>query len=111
MVAFYRDVLGCAIEREVADFGLIQLRAGAALIDLMAAGASKPPVPPGQGNMDHFCVRVEPFDEASIRDHLARHGVAVEETARRYGAEGMGPSIYIHDPEGNVVELKGPPAP
>ena len=49
------------------------------------------------------------FDEEAIRAHLAAHGVEIGETAPRFGADGEGPSIYIHDPEGNTVELKGPP--
>ena len=110
MVEFYRDVLGCAVERELPDIGLIQLRAGAALIDLVAVGKDKPKAPADQGNMDHFCVQLSSFDEGEIRKHLARYGVSVGETVSRYGAEGTGPSIYIHDPEGNTVELKGPPA-
>jgi catechol 2,3-dioxygenase-like lactoylglutathione lyase family enzyme len=111
-LAFYCDALGCAVERRRDDLGLVQLRAGRSLIDLVpvdgelgrAGGA-----PPGSGgrNVDHFCVRVDPFDEAAIRAHLARHGVAAGETAKRYGAEGEGPSIYVTDPDGNTVELKG----
>ena len=114
MLAFYRDVLGCPVERRSEEFGLHQLRAGRALIDLVdiqgkigrQGGAA-----PGKEarNMDHFCVRVEPFDEPAIRAHLAAHGVDAGPTEKRYGAEGSGPSIYIQDPEGNVVELKGPP--
>lgn len=115
MIGFYRDVLGCAVERTLDDFGLYQLRAGRSLIDLVdvtgkigrAGGAA-----PGDDalNMDHFCLRVEPFDEAAIRAHLAVHGIIAGNTESRYGAEGTGPSIYISDPEGNQVELKGPPA-
>jgi extradiol dioxygenase family protein len=59
--------------------------------------------------MDHFCVRVEPFDEQDIRRHLEAHGIEAGPLAARYGAEGEGPSIYVTDPEANVVELKGPP--
>lgn len=59
--------------------------------------------------MDHFCLRVDPFDEAGIRDHLTAHGIEPGPTQTRYGAEGSGPSIYLHDPDGNTVELKGPP--
>jgi catechol 2,3-dioxygenase-like lactoylglutathione lyase family enzyme len=59
-------------------------------------------------NVDHFCFRVEPWDEKAIRATLAAAGVRAEETAMRYGAEGKGPSIYFNDPEGNMVELKGP---
>jgi len=115
MLAFYCDVLGCNVERRVDELGLVQLRAGRSLIDLVPvdsklgrAGGSAP----GRGgrNMDHFCVRVEPFDETAIRGHLSSHGVDAGHTESRYGAEGQGPSIYISDPEENVVELKGPPA-
>lgn len=107
MLRFYRDVLGCPVEKEQPGVGLVQLRAGRSLIDLIAAAAD----PGAKGrNMDHFCVRIEPWDEAEIRAHLKHHGITAGETRRRYGAEGAGPSIYIDDPEGNTVELKGPPA-
>jgi glyoxylase I family protein len=114
-LAFYCDVLGCAVEVRRDDIGLLQLRAGRGLIDLVplmgklgAAGGAGPAV---EGrNLDHFCVRVDPFDEPALRAHLARHGVEAGPTEARAGAEGTGPSIYIRDPDGNVVELKGPPA-
>ncbi len=114
MTAFYCDVVGCTLERHVEEAGLIQLRAGASLIDLVPVDGTlgrmggAAPGPEGR-NMDHLCLRVDPFDEAALRDHLATQGVAADETKRRYGAEGFGPSIYLQDPEGNVVELKGPP--
>jgi catechol 2,3-dioxygenase-like lactoylglutathione lyase family enzyme len=115
MLRFYCDVLGCTVERREDAIGLVQLRAGRSLLDLVpvdgqlgrAGGA--PPQTEGR-NLDHFCFRVEPFDESAIRRHLATHGVEAGELATRNGAEGEGPSIYIADPEGNVVELKGPPA-
>ena len=115
MLHFYCDVLGCTVERRQEAFGLIQLRAGASLIDLvpvsgrLGAMGGAPPGKEGR-NLDHFCLRVEPFDAAAIRRHLAAHGVEAGEVASRYGAEGQGPSIYVSDPEGNVVELKGPPS-
>lgn len=114
MLRFYCEVLGCTVERRQDAIGLVQLRAGRSLIDLVPvegqlgrAGGS----PPGKEgrNLDHFCFRVEPFDEAEIRRQLAANQVQAGETATRNGAEGEGPSIYIADPEGNVVELKGPP--
>ncbi len=113
-MAFYCDLLGCELEREVEEVGLIQLRAGSALIDLVPVdgplGRAGGTAPGREGrNMDHLCLRVEPFDEAAIRERLAGAGVEAGETARRYGAEGFGPSIYIEDPDGNVIELKGPP--
>jgi len=118
MTHFYTEVLGCVLERRQAEIGLVQLRAGRSLIDLVpvdgklgrAGGTGPAPrLSDGGRNLDHLCLRVEPFDEAAIRAHLAAHAVAAGETARRYGAEGEGPSIYLEDPEGNVVELKGPP--
>ena len=114
MIRFYCDVLGCRIERRQDEIGLVQLRAGAALVDLVPVegklgrmgGAA--PGPEG-GNLDHVCFRVEPFDAAAIRAHLAAHRVEAGPVESRYGAEGEGPSIYLHDPEGNMIELKGPP--
>ncbi len=105
-VHFYCEVLGCRVERRVESISLVQLRAGAALIDLVLA-KGVPEI--AGGNMDHFCLRIEPFDEADLRAHLTAHGVEVGELATRYGAEGAGPSLYIKDPDGNTVELKGPP--
>ncbi|HSR65886.1 MAG TPA: VOC family protein [Xanthomonadaceae bacterium] len=115
MQAFYCDVLGCREERRQDAIGLVQLRAGDSLIDLVPVdgklgrmgGAA--PGPEGR-NMDHLCLRVEPFDKAAIMAHLEAHGARVGEFGSRYGAEGEGPSQYLFDPEGNVVELKGPPA-
>lgn len=113
-LAFYEGALECTIERRLDDLGLIQLRAGASLIDLVplastlgrAGGAG----PGAEGrNVDHFALRLERFDEAALRDHLLAHGVEPGDVATRYGAEGMGPSMYIRDPDGNTVELKGPP--
>jgi len=105
-IAFYRDVLGCHEERRVESISLVQMRAGESLIDLILA----PSQPEAEsGNMDHFALRIDPFDEADLRRHLEGHGVAVGESASRYGAEGSGPSLYIEDPDGNTVELKGPP--
>ena len=113
MIAFYRDVLGCRVERRQDEIGLVQLRAGSSLIDLVpvdgALGRAGGVAPGREGrNLDHFCLRVEPFDEAAIRRELAAHGVEAGPVASRYGAEGEGPSVYLEDPEGNVVELKGP---
>lgn len=116
MLDFYCDVLGCAVERRQVELGLVQLRAGRSLIDLVPvdgklgrAGGAAPGV---EGrNLDHFCLRVEPFDEAAIRAHLQSFDIAAGKTESRLGAEGSGPSIYITDPDGNTVELKGPPWP
>ncbi|QGM44351.1 VOC family protein [Methylocystis heyeri] len=114
MLKFYCDVLGCVIERRQEALGLTQLRAGRSLLDLVPVdgplGSAGGAAPGKEGrNLDHFCFRIDPFDEGAIRRHLEAHGVDAGDTAVRYGAEGSGPSIYVTDPEGNVVELKGPP--
>jgi len=115
-IAFYTRVLGCTIERRQDQFGLVQLRAGASLVDLVPVdgpiGKRGGAAPGREGrNLDHFCFRIDPWDEPALRAHLQAHGVAPGESGSRYGAEGEGPSIYIADPEGNTVELKGPPWP
>jgi catechol 2,3-dioxygenase-like lactoylglutathione lyase family enzyme len=115
MLVFYCEALGCIVERREDKIGLIQLRAGSALIDLVPVdselGRPGGAAPGVEGrNLDHFCLRIEPFEADAIRDHLARHGIDAGPLKSRYGAEGVGPSIYIEDPEGNVVELKGPGA-
>jgi glyoxylase I family protein len=107
-LAFYRDVLGCALEREQPELGLTQLRAGRSLIDLVTLdgplGAGEPPGP-GR-NLEHFCLTVAPFDEESLSVWLAARGITVHAPALRYGAEGEGRSFYIEDPDGNHIELK-----
>jgi catechol 2,3-dioxygenase-like lactoylglutathione lyase family enzyme len=112
-LAFYVDVLGCRIEKRQETLGLIQLRAGGSLIDLvpldgpLGRRGGAPPAKEGR-NVDHFALQIAPFDDAAIRRHLAQHDIPVSEWGQRYGAEGTGPSIYIGDPDGNTVELKGP---
>jgi glyoxylase I family protein len=106
---FYMDVLGCTFERRQGT--LTQLRAGSALIDIVPANAAGPAggtSRSGGANLDHLCLRVDPFDAAAIARHLAAHGASCGEEASRYGAQGQGPSVYLTDPEGNGVELKGP---
>ena len=115
MLRFYCDLLGCAVERRQDKIGLIQLRAGRSIIDLVPVegklGKAGGVAPGREGrNLDHFCLRVEPFDEAEIRAHLETFGIEMGSVEMRYGAEGEGPSVYLTDPEGNVVELKGLPA-
>ena len=116
MVAFWRDALGCTVEKVQPQFGLVHIRAGSALIDLVdiagKLGTEGGGAPSSEGrNLDHFCLRVEPFDPAAIRKRLEGLGVAVDPPKRRFGAEGYGDSIYLADPEGNRIELKGPSEP
>lgn len=112
-IRFYCDVLGCEAVRQRNDLGLVHLRAGASMIDLISAdgllgrrGGSAPGI---QGrNVDHVCLRIEPFDEARLIAHLQAHGVVVDGAATvNFGAEGDGLSLYVRDPDGNTIELKG----
>lgn len=113
MKRFYCGVLGCTVEREQAAIGLLQLRAGRSLLDLVPVdgklGRAGGAAPGREGrNLDHFCFRVEPFDGGAILSTLKANGVEPGPVEQRFGAEGEGPSIYFTDPEGNTVELKGP---
>ena len=104
-IAFYEAVLGLHVERRLAEIGLVQLRAGSAMIDLVPRTEDED----DGRNMDHFAVRIAEMDVPRLTAHLKRHGIDPGEVRRRYGAEGYGSSIYITDPDGNTVELKGPP--
>jgi glyoxylase I family protein len=103
LVAFYVDMLGCAVERVVGD--LTQLRAGRALIDIVPRDAGEP----DGRNVDHLCLTIAPFDADHVTAWLAANGVAIGEIATRYGAQGYGMSIYLNDPEGNGLELRAAP--
>ena len=107
---FYCDVVGCSVDRELPEYGMLQLRAGASLIDLVDIGSEagawgRPPVEGGR-NMDHFCIATAGFDPVQIHAHLAAHGVEIVEEGVRYGATGDGYSVYFNDPFGNQIELK-----
>ena len=113
VMRFYTDVLGARVEKVQAEIGLWQLRAGTALIDLVPVdgklGRIGGAAPGKEGrNVDHICFRVMPWDGEAILAHLRRHGIETE-IVSRYGAGGDGPSVYLSDPEGNNLELKGPP--
>jgi glyoxylase I family protein len=112
MVRFYVDVLGARLEKEQEDIGLYQLRVGTALVDLVPVdsklGQMGGAAPGSQArNLDHVAFRVLPWNGEAILQHLNSHGIQ-SEIKSRYGAEGDGPSIYLTDPEGNGLELKGP---
>ena len=113
VAAFYVDVLGARWEKKQETIGLYQLRIGTSLIDLVPVdgelGRQGGAAPGREGrNVDHICFRVLPWDGDTVLAHLAAHGITGE-IVSRYGADGQGPSIYLSDPEGNALELKGPP--
>jgi extradiol dioxygenase family protein len=111
---FYEQVLGCTVDRELPEYGMLQLRAGGSLIDLVDIGSAegewgRPEIEGGR-NMDHVCIATGPCEEQAMRAHLSRHGINIVEEGIRYGAKGDGMSFYICDPSGNQIELKGPVA-
>ena len=116
MVHFYTQALGCTVERERPDLGLVHLRAGRSLVDLVPIdgpiGRQGGAAPGKEGrNLEHLCFRVESFDLEAVRRQLAPFGLEPGVPKQRFGADGEGPSVYFSDPEGNTVELKGPPVP
>lgn len=112
MIHFYSQLLGCKVERTLPpNVGLTQLRAGKSLIDLVdfdsELGRAGGPPPSGTGkNVDHFCLQIEAIGEDELREWLESHGVEVGDFQVRYGAEAFGSSVYIRDPDNNVVELR-----
>ena len=109
MARFYTDVLGARFEKHQEAIGLCQLRVVTALIDLVPVDKKLGAAPGAEGrNVDHICFRVMPWDGDAVLAELKSHGIEAE-IVSRYGAEGDGPSIYLSDPEGNNLELKGPP--
>lgn len=114
MIAFY-ERLGARIVRRIEPLGMAQLRFGTSMLDLVASEhpvGADPDVPGREAvgrNLDHFAVRVSPFDEAAILSFCAAHGIEAQALPKLLGADGFGPAVYLRDPEGNRVELKGPP--
>ncbi|BBB26605.1 VOC family protein [Amphritea japonica] len=112
MLYFYCEVLGCKVERSLpTETGLVQLRAGNALIDIVTVeselgrkGGGAPTET--ENNVDHFCLLLEPITDQKISEFLKQHKISVDDFSERYGSEGFGMSVYIRDPEGNTVELK-----
>ena len=107
-IDFYKRILGARIERQLLAPRIVQLRIGDSLLDLVPAKRGKSTRLTTGANLDHFAVRVAPFDPAALRRKLARFGIEPGPVAERYGAEGYGPSVYFDDPDGNTVEFKGP---
>lgn len=112
-IKFYTEVLGCTVERMREDLGLVHLRTGTSMIDLVSVNG-KLGVVGGVAagtegrNVDHLCLRIDPFEEDQIVAHLRLCGIEPHgPVVMNFGAEGTGPSIYVSDPDGNTIELKG----
>ena len=115
-VRFYEDVIGAKVERRVEKIGLAQIRLGTSMIDLIAVdgplGREGGAGPGKEGrNVDHICVKIDRFDENGLIRFLRTSGVEPFDIAKRFGADGYGPVMYCRDPDGNMIELKGPSEP
>ena len=103
-VAFYTDALGMeAIE--FAD-GRRALRFGAQKLNLHPADAPFTPhaAHPTPGSADLCFLTRTPL--ADVVAHLEKHGVPIEEgPVPRTGATGPLRSVYLRDPDGNLIEL------
>ena len=109
-VKWFAEVVGATEEHSLRQFGMVQLRAGASMIDLVDAASEKGewarPKVDGGRNMDHLCLEIGPVTKAAMEAHLQKHELAVEETGWRSGAKGQGYSWYIRDPWDHQIELK-----
>lgn len=110
-VRFYHRVLACPVERRQDAVGMVQMRAGRALIDLVSVDGSlrqRGGAAPGLDghNTDHLCLSIVDFDPDAVKGEFERHDVAVGEIGSRFGAGGEGVSLYFADPEGNRIELR-----
>jgi glyoxylase I family protein len=107
MTAFYRDVLGCEEDLRQESVGLVHLRAGSVLIDLIDQTGPLGALVEGEGrNLNHFCLQVADFDADAARSALSLRGVDVCEVRERHGSDGKARTLYLRDPEGNGVELR-----
>jgi glyoxylase I family protein len=109
-VKWYAEVVGAREEHSLRQFGMVQLRAGASMIDLVDAASeegewARPPVEGGR-NLDHLCLEIGPITKKAMEAHLAKHSLEVEEEGLRMGAKGQGYSWYIRDPWDHQIELK-----
>jgi catechol 2,3-dioxygenase-like lactoylglutathione lyase family enzyme len=105
-LAWYRDRLGLAVERDQewrrgeVLFPSLRIDAGT-VIDLLAGERTGT-------NVDHLCLVLDGFDpDAALAS--GEWDVAVE-PMDVWGARGTGRSLYVHDPDGNVVELRSYPS-
>lgn len=109
--SFYVEVLGCRVERRLDDGKLVQLRVGDALLDLLDAGGAMGLAQAGGGgdgaSVDHVCLRIADFDLRRAHIELIEAGVLVGSSGRRFGANGEGEALYLRDPDGNSLELRG----
>ena len=108
-LAFYHGVLGLSVERE-AEFRAGQIGFPSVRIDerfVIDLFPRKGDAPAGGQNLDHFCLVTDAHDLEPIVAELARHNIPLARgPVERWGAQGMAMSVYLHDPDGNQVEIR-----
>lgn len=102
--AFYHQVLGC----EIMTFGAGRkaLKVGEQKFNLHQAGHEFEPkaTTPLAGSADLCLITEEPIDK--VEKELCKAGIEIEEgPVTRTGANGAILSVYIRDPDGNLLEL------
>jgi catechol 2,3-dioxygenase-like lactoylglutathione lyase family enzyme len=103
---FYVETLGCTVDHVNERISLVHLRFGDHYIDLLPAPAGAP-AGPGAGGVDHVCLSIACDDLGAVAATLRQRGVTVEgDVVDRRGAYGTGPSLYLRDPDGYLIELK-----
>ena len=109
---FYNDILGMEILR-LDDFKAGNVRFPSArlnadtIIDFFPSPDQPPIGKDGIKNQDHFCMVIEPQDMEALKSQCLSMGIEVQQgPGTRWGAHGNGTSLYIYDPDDNVVELR-----
>ena len=108
---FYTEVLGLQAERvdkwRAGEIRFPSARINAdTLIDFF--GSDQEPIDrDGVKNQDHFCMVIEPTDMEELNKKFIAMGVGIQAgPGKRWGSHGDGISLYIYDPDDNVVELR-----
>ena len=108
---FYTEVLGLQAERvdrwRAGEIRFPSARINAdTIIDFF--GSDQDPIgKEGIKNQDHFCMVIEPTDMEELKNKFEEMGVAIQAgPGKRWGSHGDGISLYIYDPDDNVVELR-----
>lgn len=108
---FYSDVLGLKPERvDLWRQGEVPFPSARinddTIIDLLATGQA-PIGKDGLRNQDHFCMVIESMDMHDLKAKFESIGVEIQGgPGKRWGAHGDGISLYLYDPDYNVIELR-----
>lgn len=99
---FYCEILGCSVKNRMAHYAMTELSAGIVLVDTDDVNGRWALDGTATGrNLDHFAILTDGWDDARMREWLAKNDVPIEE--ERSDEEEM--SLYVRDPSGNLVEL------